>query len=332
MSILKQYKEEHPELVKAKSDNTTKVKPLNLPVKCIGYEGEFLLGIRLDTNEEIKIKLVKIEQKENSKYKRVEIVEFSNPKHKYHAVPGQAVFIAESCYLLSDNIYSSRWLKVISPDPLIGKVDIYQCSLISFKRKISEDVTNETIMVKIAFPEKAKIVNSNEELEKILSVLLNPKSVGSNPFCYVRIKDNNSDDVESVEVTPQRTDREDGLGKKCVDGVISAKNFMESNDSKMIRDLLDSASGEISVDVIPCAIIYPGPATKEKMIDIHPNAKKIFEEAFYIKSELEEGAYPEVGYLKCTLVTRKHADGTSYFTFVKPIHQFVESTRAKDLV
>ena len=329
MSILQQYKAEHPELTKVKTEKST-ATPLNLPIKCVGYEDDVLLGIRLDTNEEVKIKLMTIEQKTTSKYKRIEIKDFANEKSKHYAAPGQAVFIAETCYHAKDDLYNCRWLKVISTDPLKTKIDIFNCSLVNFKKKLSDDQVNEIIFVKVAIPEKAKIINSNDELESVMSGLLNPRHIGSNPFCYVRIKDNNSNDVEFVEVTPQRTEREDGLGKKCVEGSVSAKAFMDSPESKMIRDLLDSSSDEVTVDVIPGSVIYPGTATKEKMIESHPNAKKILEESFYIPSA-NEGGYPEVGYLKCVLATRKHADGTSYFTFVKPIFQYVEAISVKNI-
>ncbi len=328
MSILKQYKEQHPELSKAKTEKTTS-PPLNLPVKCINYEGDVLVGIRLDTNEEVRIKLMPIDQKTNSKYKRIEIKDFANEKGKHYAAPGKAVFIAETSYHSKDNLYNSRWLKVISSDPLATKVDIFNCSLIHYVKGSEGDQT-EIYFAKIAFPERAKIVNSTHELESVLSTALNPKSIGSNPFCYVRIKDNNSDDIEFIEVQPQRTEREDGLGKKCVEGSISAKAFIDSQDSQMVRDLLDNNSSEITVDVIQGSVIYPGTATKEKMIDSHPNAKKILEESFLIQAA-EEGAKPEVGYLKCVFATKKHADGTSYFTFIKPIHQYVEATSVKNL-
>lgn len=328
MSILKKYKEEHPELAKQKTEKSS-TSSVNLPIKCTGYEGEYLLGIRLDTKEEVKIKLMPIEQNTNSKYKRIEISDFENKKSKHHAAPGSAVFIAETCFLVKDNVYNSRWLKIISSDPLQTSVSIFNCSLISFVRG-EGDKQQEIIFSKLAFPEKIKIINSVEEMETVIASLLHPKGVGSNPFCYVRIKDNESKDIEFVEVQPQRTDREDGLGKKCVDGVESAKFFIESNDSKMIRDLLETAGDRVSVDIIPGAIIYPGNATKEKMIDAHPNAKKVLNESFYIDSSVE-GSRPEVGYLNCVFATRKHADGTSYFTYIKPINNYMAATSVKDL-
>lgn len=330
MSIFSKYKEEHPELAAKPAKTEGSTPALNLPVKCVSYEGEFLIGIRLDTQEEIKIRLKTIEQNPTSKYKRIEIPEFANPKSKHHAAPGKATFVAENCYHEKENIYNSRWLKVISADPQQTAIHVMNSSLV-FIRKKDGDAVNEFIFAKTAFPDKAKIINSAEELESTLSVMLHPKNIGSNPFCYVRIKDTVSGDVEFVEVIPQRTEREDGNGKKCVDGTVSAKHFMESVESQMIRDLLHQESNNVSVDVIPASVIYPGSSTKENMVNSHPNAKKILEESFFIKSSQEEetGNRPEVGYLKCIIATRKHADGTSYFTFIKPVQQFLEPTSVK---
>lgn len=334
MSIFAQYKEQHPEVTKAAKTEGTSSPALNLPVKCISYEGDVLVGLRLDTEEEVRIKLKAIEQNPNSKFKRIEIKEFSDPKNKkHHAIPGKAVFVAENCYQDKDGTFSSRWLKVISSDPQQTAVHVMNASLISIKKKDKDDNINEIIFAKTAFPEKAKIVNSVEELSNTLSGMLNPRHIGSNPIAYVRIKDTDSGEVEFIEVSPLRTEREDGNGKKCVEGSVSAEAFMSSTESQMIRDLLSEASDKVSVDVIPAAIIYPGSSTKENMVGNHPNAKKILEESFYIKKAEEDtaGTRPEIGYLKCIIATRKHADGTSYFTFIKPIQQFASPASVKSI-
>lgn len=338
MGLLTRYKEEHPELKKASTSETkTTTTALNIPFKCTAYEGDYICGVRLDTNEEIKVRLKEIEQKANSRFKRVEVADFANPKSKYHAKPGLATFVAESCYHEKDNIFNSRWVKQISEDPQKTKTFIMNASYVSIKKK-DDNGEREIIFIKTTPPDKAKKVNSVDELKAALSSFLNPRSIGSNPFAYVRISEiDNPDEVEFIEVIPDRVDREDGMGKKCVEGEISANKFMNSDDSKMIRDLLNSASESITVEVIPGAVLYPGSATKDNLVNQHPNAKKILEESFYIKKtqpedgEQEQATRPELGYLKCTIATRQHADGTSYFTFVKPIHQHAEAISVKNL-
>jgi hypothetical protein len=332
MGILSRYKEEHPELAKSEkgTDSRTNTPPLNLPVKCTGYDGEFILGVRLDTKEEIKIKLRPIDQNASSRFKRIEVEEFANPKSKHHAKPGFATFVAESCYHEKENVYNSRWVKIISEDQQKTAIYIVNASYVSIKKNDGE---TEVIFVKTSYPEKAKLVSSVDDLENTLAVMLQPKSIGSNPFVHVRITDINANEVEYFDVIPQKVEREDGLGKKCVEGATSAHNFINSDDSKMIRDLLTESPELISVEVIPAAVIYPGSATKDNMVNSHPNAKKVLEESFHIKSkeEVQTGGRPENGYLKCILATRKHADGTSYFTFIKPIHQYTEPMSVKNL-
>lgn len=336
MSIFSQYKEQHPELNAGKTQKTdgASTAALNLPIKCLAYDGDILVGTRLDTQEEIRIRLRDIDQNPTSKYKRIEIKVFADSKSKHHAVPGKAVFVAENCYHEDGNNYSSRWLKVISADPQQTAVHVMNSSLVFIKKKDKDsDTINEFIFARTVYPEKAKVVENLEELENALSSMLNPKHIGSNPFCYVRIKDKDSGEVEFVEVLPLRTEREDGNGKKCVEGAKSAKNFLEASESQMIRDLLSTSSDKVIVDVIPAAVIYPGSSTKENMVNSHPNAKKILEESFFIKSSEEEetGSRPEIGYLKCIIATRKHADGTSYFTFMKPVQQFLKPTSVKNI-
>ncbi len=335
MSIFEKYKEEHPDLnvTKQKGDGSTQ-SAINIPVKCTSYDGDILVGINIDTKEEVRIRLKEIEQNPSSKYKRIEIKNFADPKSKHYAEPGKAVFMAENCYPDKDGGYNSRWLKVISADPQQTAVHTMNASLVVIKKKEKDsEHVNEIIFARTVFPEKATVVENTSDLENVLSSVLNPKHIGSNPFCYVRIKDNSSGAVEYVEVIPLRVEREDGNGKKCVEGSVSAKSFIGSTESQMIRDLLNDSPDLVTVDVIPASVIYPGTSTKEKMIQNHPNAKKILEESFYIKSSEtdEANARPETGYLKCVLATRKHADGTSYFTFIKPIHNFIEPTSVKQL-
>lgn len=330
MGILSKYKEEHPELAKSAPKGDSK-ESFNLPVKCMGYEGEFLLGLRLDTQEEVKIRLRPIEQNPNSRFKRIEITEFANPKSKHYATPGQNIFVAETCYHEKDNVFNSRWIKTISEDPMKTAVHIFNASYISIKKNDGNN-ENEIIFLRVVYPDKAKIVNSVDELESTLAGFLNPRTEGSNPFAYIRITDTTDNEVEVIDVLPKRVEREN-MGKRCVEGSISASEFINSDDSRMVRDLLENESEVINVEVIPAAVIYPGSATKENMVNSHPNAKKVLEESFLIKAKTgeEENSTPQQGYLKCILATRKHADGTSYFTFVKPIHLFKEPMSVKDI-
>ncbi len=182
-----------------------------------------------------------------------------------------------------------------------------------------------------------------------MAKLLTPTAPGSTPFVYIRITDDEGD-VEVLSVLSKRVEREDGLGKKAADGEESADEFLESEKSELVKMLIEDP--DVKIEVFPARALFPGTATKDKMLDAHPNAKKVLQESFYIKlnnkdavkgEEVEEGAneqeeanetqssYPEIGFLKCCIAVRSHADGTPYFTHVKPLRPFDQAVSVKTI-
>lgn len=347
MGKLQKIKDENPELFQKNinSENNGAVVQ-NIPLKLEEYEDKYFVGINLETKERIKIYLRDIEQKNISKQKkRKEIDDFQNQNdNKLYAEPGVSTLLFEGCY--PDNkepgVYSARWCNRISRNPQETRVMIVNCSLVFFKRK-NEDGDEENILVRTIHPEKMKEVGNLETLEEDMSTMLSPVTPGSNPFVYIRITDDEGD-VEIIPVQPKRVEREDGLGKTPAEGGESVEMFLNSEKSELVKIFIEDP--EVKIELIPARVIFPGTATKENMLDAHPNAKKILKEAFYIKAnksnedeqdkedssgEKSKNTYPELGFLKCCLAIRSHADGTPYFTHVRPIRPFEAATSVKDI-
>jgi hypothetical protein len=331
MGILDTYKKQNPEQFE-KKENYSGSQTENIPVKVMSYDNNKVIGVRLDTKEEVIVKLKNIEQAENSKYKRPEIEDFANPKHKRYVKPQEGVILFESAKI-EDGVYLSRWANCISSNPTETAVHILNCSLIFGKKKVGNE-EEEWVQVRILFPEKKKKVSNIDELTNALLVMLSPNGVGSNPVAHIIINDGS--EKEHIQVSNKRVEREDGLGKCAATGQDSTNEFLNSDNSLIIKDLIDNP--ELEISVIPGRIVYPGQATKEKMIELHPNAKRILKESFFIKKEKKDGedgfeksnGFQEAGYVKCSIATRRHADGAQYITHIRPIDSFPTASSVKE--
>lgn len=310
----------------------------NIPVRFIEFidNNTGIKGIRLDTKEEVTVYLRDISTKDQPAQqgakKRPEFVDFV--KGKYKAEPNRTVFVIESSYKDKNDPskYFGRWIKLASKNPEEAKVVIVYSSLAFIKRENAE-----TIFTKTVFPKTMVEVTSEDELKHALLTCLTPKAPGSNPFAVIKLTDNNTKEVETVEVYSARVEREDDIpGKKTADALYSYENFMtKSPQSQMIKEFISDP--DITIEVMTGAILYPGSMTKEQMLKSHVNSKKILQSAFYVNrpTSTEEGSSEdvahEIGYVKCILATRVHADETPYFTFIKPIVNFPTSISIKDI-
>lgn len=314
------------------------MKTENIPVKLLEFieNGKGIRGTRLDTKEDVTVFLRDIDTKDQAPAqgakKRPEFVDYIKGKNKVE--PGKAVFVIESAYKDKNdpNIYHGRWIKLVSKDPEETKVVIVMASLLFLQKE-----NNETIFSKTLFPQTSKIVHDESELKAALVANLVPRAPGSNPFSVIKLIDNTTGEVETVEVYSVKVDREDDIpGKKTGDAELSYENFItKSPHSKLVLEFLNDP--DITIEVIMGSVIYPGNMTKEQMVKSHPNSKKILKSSYYVKkpeadeNAEEESGVPEIGYLKCVLATRSHADGTPYFTFIKPILNYANATSVKDI-
>lgn len=317
---LKDIKETHGKK-DTQGQNAGTSQSFNLPVKVTGYEGDTLLGIRLDTKEqqEVKVQLRAIKENAGSKYKRPEIVDFSNPKSKRYAEPEKTVIVAESAYEDKNGVFQARWVKVVSSNPEVSTVKTYTGSFLIYQRKKGEEV-EEIAFVKLILPEHAKVVTSEDELKKVLAKNLNPKTPGSNPLSFIRITDTSDNETVVVEIKPIREKDQDGHNR-VVSGDKSVADFMSNDASVIVRKVLESDDENIKIEVIPGTVIFPGSATREQIAGLDENLKKALQEAYYIE-KTEDSNINQSGFLPTVLALRKYEDGSPFYTYCRPLINF----------
>lgn len=314
----------------AQGQTTGASKTFNLPVKVTGYEGETLIGIDLNTNTEVKVELRDLKNaNENSKYPRPKISDFANKKHKRYAEPEKTIVVAESAYLDKNGVYQARWIKVVSADQDVSKVKIFMGSYLMYQRK-KGDETEEITFVKLIYPEHAKVATSLNEVSLLLAKYLRPKTPGSNPLCFIRVKD--ADDTVVMEVKPLREKDEDGHNR-VVSGEASAKKFLEGDESLILRKVFESES-EMKVEVIPGTVIFPGSATRDQIAKMKDDLKKALQEAYYVKAEANsegENSLPQSGFLPTVLAMREYEDHSPFFTYCRQLVNYEDAKLVDDL-
>lgn len=326
---LKDIKETHGKK-DTQGQNAGTSQSFNLPVKVTGYEGDTLVGLRLDTEgqEEVRVQLRDIKENAGSKYKRPEIVDFSNPKSKRYAEPEKTTIVAESAYPDKNGVFQARWVKVVSSNPEVSTVKTYTGSFLIYQRKKGDEV-EEIAFVKLIYSDKAKVVADEEELKKILARNLNPKTPGSNPLSFIRITDKSDNETVVIEIKPIREKDKDGHNR-VVSGEESVKAFMNSDASAIVRKVLETNDENIKIEVIAGTVIFPGSATREQIAGLDEKVKKALQEAYYVE-KTEESNINQSGFLPTVLALRKYEDGSPFYTYCRPLMNYEKAKLVDNL-
>lgn len=335
MGKLTDLKNEKPEIFKTQSKTANvAIEKENVPIKVTGYEiggsldTNFILGKRVDTKEEIKVRLEEIDQK-GSKYKRVEVNEFANPKNSKSHVRVGCFMVFEGARKAPDGSYYARWGVTLDRDPEGTKVLVMN-SCLKGGTSEKDGLQSEWFNIQALLPIDPITIKTKEEFENTVSKQLTPKFNGSNPRTFVRIKDEDNE-VHIIEILNKRVDVEEDdkkFKRAASDGRVSLDHFIESNKEQydLIISLINEP--EITIELIPSSVLYPGAATKEKMVSMHESSKKILLDSFIVKPSDEEQGEDQkskitsFGYQPCILATRMYADGTPYVTYIRPVKFF----------
>lgn len=371
MGKLDSYKQANPEAFVEKKANDKKTqdqqdkKPVfNLLLKVTEYEIggglndldlNFVKGIRVDTGEEVKVKLYEIEQK-NPSYRRPEIFEFADKRNKKRHVSPENFMVCELARDEGNGIFSSRWAVPLDRDPRGTRAFVMLASLTYSVFEGEKDGTkfkNESFKIKTLINRPAKEIVTVEDFEAQVSDLLTPRKLGSRPEVIVRITDDEGE-KEIITIMPETHEVENEYNEKfkrvVPEGAQSVEFFKKEQSDRYNLIVAMIEDEEVKVEVIGASVLYPGKATKEKLLEKHEVSKKHLVESFYVKKPVdsvqpaqpnqeaeekkEEEApfeYPEIGYHFCVIGTRTYDDGTPYLTYIKPLHEYSAAESIKDI-
>lgn len=368
MGKLDSYKKANPAAFQtnANNGNNQERKPVfNLLVKVSGYEiggdlsSNYVLGTRVDTEEEVKVRLQEIEQKGN--YKRPEVAEFADKRNRKRYVEEGNFFVFEQSREDSPNTFTSRWGVPLDRDPRGTRAFVMMASLNHrvYERENNGEITkNEVFKIRTLINRPAAELNSVEDFEAQVTDLLTPRKPGSNPEAIVRITDDEGEKA-IVTIYPERAEVENEYGEKfkrvVSEGGRSVEYFKLEQADKYAMIVAMIEDPEVKVEVIGASVLYPGTATREKLEGQHESSKKHLVTSFYVKeasaepqpiqpgeeppanpegeeeTPAQQNGFPEVGYQFCVIGTRTYDDGTPYLTYIKPLHEFSVAESIKDI-
>ena len=305
MGSLSEYMEKNPTV---QSVETSSSNYENFAMNVTAYDGDFFVGERIDSKEEVRVRLREVEQK--GRYSRPEVSDFADPKSRSYTEPGKGVVQFDYATLEKDGTYTARWANRLSRGPEESEVFVMMTRLKYGKNQNGD----EWIQANILMTDYAKAVSSLDEVKSALRTFLTPKTPGSQPFAVIRISDDTTS--QCAYVYPERVEGSNGY-KQSADSDVSVESFFaNSPKANLVLDLVGNT--DLVMEVIPGNTIYPGAQTREKMLTAPAKSREMLESSYFVSSNGEVDSN-NAGYVMSVIATRKHEDGTKYFTSVKPL-------------
>lgn len=308
MGILNSYVEEN-ELDKKESNNN---ETINIVINLTGFEDDMFLGLRLDTKENIKVRLRPVEQKGD--FKRPEASDFADKRSKRFSPINKSIILLEGCYQEDNGIWNSRWATALSTPKMESRVFILNSNV-----KINSHSNNEYVEVN-TIKEKVKVSNL-DEFKAALLKSFTPTTNRARGFAAIKLTEKNGD-FRVFQAYPKLIDvpNENGNEGETIKVMDSPDesylNFEnDTKRSKIVFDLINNP--EIEFEVFIGSRLYLGADTNKKIIE-NKMSKEAFIKEYTIKSDDEKG-YDKAGFKKTIIAIRNRDDGSIFITALKPL-------------
>ncbi|WP_210498633.1 hypothetical protein [Vibrio crassostreae] len=259
MSVLKNLIEQNEANYKSEGNGRTS---LNLPVKVERYDGETVIGERLDTGESITLTLNTFQKKEGSEFDRPTISKIANNGKK--SVRAGGVIQFENAYDNGNNEWTARWPRVVTKTEdgdtkaVVGKTKLY------FGKAQSG---NKFIELKMLWPDRARTITTEDELRQVLAKHLVHSADGVVHLTAIKMKE--GDFNATVEARAQLIDSEDEFGNKRrqvnPDSQESVDAFFKTKDGALVLACLNEGEN-VEITVCNGATLYVGKDTKENTL------------------------------------------------------------------
>lgn len=320
MSTLKQYAEENNLNTPLSSKNDNQ-ETTNLPVSITGYiDNEFFEGVRLDTKENVRVKMRPVEQKGENE--RPVVGNFADKKHKRYAEAGKSILLMENCYQEEDGTWNTRWANTLSSPKYKSTV----CILYSNVKIVEKP--NRTYVEVNALKSK-KIITNDEEFKNVLIEAFSPKVNKARNFALIRLTDADGYKVIFNAYPNLIEIEEDGDKFKVMDSPeASYQKFMEEpKNAKKIKTIMDLINvPDITIEVFLGTILYLGADTNKKIVDNQYLVEQFKKEYIVKKEEKEQTTEGEVikvveraGFKKTIIAFKNRDDGSLFVTALKAL-------------
>lgn len=307
MGIINSYKEEN-ELNK-QEEGTGNSETENIALQIKSYDDDLFHGIRMDTKEEVKVRMRPYEQKGD--FARPEIEDFKSSKSKRHAPVNKSTLLMEGSYLEDDGVWNARWTSILSSPKYTSKVAILNANV----RFIEKD---ENAYVEVNTLKKQINVKNIDELNEALLTAFTPTVARARGFAIIRLTESNGDShvFQAFPKLDEAVDEDGDTIKVMASPEESLSNFEnDTKRSKIVYDLINNP--EIKFDIFIGARLYLGADYRKKLVDKSPFEKEGFKRDYALK---EEGSkYEKALFKKTIMALRTREDGSLFITLLKPV-------------
>lgn len=293
-------------LTKLKTKQSANQAMENVAVQISAYEGEFFFGIRIDTGEEIKVKLRDFNT--NSKFARPTIKSFQSQGNTHCAIGGVILF--DGCYIEADGVYSAKWASVLSSEK--GKAFV-----VSGMARLSSGMSasNKQWMKVDYIKPGATPIEDEAQFVTVVTQGLNPATKHSNPFVMIRITDSDGERAMLYANVSKYKGKENYMETMSAED--SFKEFAAGENYPVLIEGLNDPS--VKIEVAHAVSIFAGPATLNNYFN--NDSEKTRLEAHYLVNGTDDEGNESFyyGYTDSIVTMRTHGDGTPFITHIKPI-------------
>jgi hypothetical protein len=306
MGILDSYVEQNNLNKKESSEHSETV---NIPLKVTGYEDDMFVGIRMDTKEEVKVKMRDVEQKGD--FTRPSIADFSTKKGKRYAPTGESILMLESSYQEEDGIWNTRWANTLSIPKRPDKVVVLNANV-----KIVDKADYSYVEVSTL---KARVrIQSHEELREALKKAFTATAPRARGFALIKVMETDgSTFIFNAFPNLVELEDEDGDKYKAMDTPENSLQKFEEDPkkSKIVFDLMNNP--EIEFEIFIGARLYLGADTNKKVVE-NSYVSEAFKKEYMVEPK-EDGERPRAGFKKTIMAIRARDDGSFFITAIKQL-------------
>jgi hypothetical protein len=303
MSAIANYIAEN-NITKSSGDNSQ--VSINMPVRITGYAPPYFLGIRMDKNEEVKIKLRPVEVE--GKYSRIEVEDFSNANGKRYCEPNKSIVAFDNCYAEEDGSINSRWATMLTKPMKESKIIVVDAN-VSF-------VTNaKGGYVEVAVMKEKELIDSPESLNRFMTKVFTAKVPRSRACAHFVFTDSSGQHFDQ-DIYPATVEMDaNGVKFKEMDTPENSIDAFYANDrkSKIVLDMIADAA--VTVVCYSVSKLFLGADTKDKIME-RPSEIDRFKADYSVDTN---GEISDKGFKKTVLALKTRPDNSMFIAYVKPL-------------
>jgi len=319
-SLINQFKNENKSIFEKKN---TQSSTYNLPVRVTDYQGNLIIGQRIDTKEEVKVMLREDVQATGGNEKPT-VENFSNPKDfDFYLEPNHpdSVIVFDGAYLDSkDQIWKARWPNIASKPSKKSNVLVLNSTLNIVNYDGNKFIAANVIKRKI-------LTNNKEELKNNIIKALTPTAPRVTPIAFIRLKDDTNASL-IINIYARKDENKNFLAPETyIDDIFN-------NDQRLNKILELIEQPQVTTEVFMASSMNIGGKTNSKLLKDNFFLTMLENEYQEKEEKFEDGVEKSTInnlYKPTVLVVRTREDGSPFIVSAKPLQNREVGKKIEDL-